>query len=189
MISRAEGKLARIEDISTQVANQSGRLDGFWSLVARRLGAVEVEAWSESLLESGDQAVFEEEWGGGDLSACGVRGLKLGFTCLSEKSGWGFAVRPAYLRQGATVYVQFEHPDPKGEARPPEKEPQPVKLAALHQLPELLDAVLRGLNDTLAVVRVSLGEPMEAHAMVASPFATRRNGDSSPGVAFDEESH
>ena len=188
VISPVEGKLARIEEISTQIASESERLDVFWSSVARRLGAVEEEAWSDRLLEIGEEVVFEEESGGADCSPCGVRGLQLGFTRMGEKPGWSFAVRPAYLRQGATLYVQFEHPDPKGEARPLEREPQPVRLAALHQLPELLDAVLGSLNDTLAVVRSALGEPVEAHAMVTSPFASMGNGHSNSSVAFDEES-
>lgn len=188
MVSPVDGKLARIEEISAQIARESGRLEAFWSEVAQRLGAVEVEAWSDELLEIGSQAIFEEESGDADRSPCGFRGLQLGFARIGEGPGWGFEVRPVFLRQGVSLYAEFEHPEPLGEARPLEEEPQSVKLAALHQLPELLDAVLGSLNDTLAVVRTALGEPVETHAMVASPFSSEGNGHAKSGVARGEGS-
>ena len=176
-VSAVEAKLARIEELSAQIAQEHEALENFWKDVARRMAAVALEVWCDELLEAGSVLVFDEGASGDhEGEPTGVRGLQLGFAQSSAAGGWEFVVRPAHLRQGATIYTQLEHPEPQGTARPLAAAAPSVKLAALHQLPELLDAVLGSQNDTLAVVRSALGQPVEAHALVASPFSSRGNG-------------
>lgn len=176
-VSAVEAKLARIEELSAQITQEHEGLEDFWRDVAGRLAVVALEVWCDELLEVDTVLVFDEEASGDpEGEPIGSDGLQLGFARSAAVDGWNFVVRPAHLRQGTTLYTQLEHPEPQGKARLLAAESPSVKLAALHQLPELLDAVLGSQNDTLAVVRTALGEPVEAHAMVASPFASRGKG-------------
>ena len=175
--SAVDAKLARIEELSSQISQEEAGLREFWEDVTARLSSVGLEVWCSELLDSGTVLVFDEPASGEETrEVIGMRGLQLGFAPATEAGGWGFVVRPAHLRQGATLYTQLEHPEPVGSARRLAGESLGVRLAALHQLPELLDGVLGGQNDTLAVVRTALGENVEADARVASPFASRGNG-------------
>ena len=182
-VSAVEAKLARIAELATQIAGEEERLEEFWEKVAQQLADAAAEVWSHDLLETGVVQVFGDEAVGevdGDLS--GERGLQLGFARCADAADLAFVVRPAFLAESVTLYTQLEHPEPEGKARPLSSEPRQVRLAALHQLPELLDAILGGLNDTLAVVRTALGDPVETQAMVSSPFSRRLNGGSSAAI-------
>lgn len=187
-VSVVEAKMARIEELSRQIARSAADLETFWHNLSDRLAAVAVEAWADEFLEGSIRLTFpnpdpakkprdepEDE-----------HGLQLGFYNFGDPElgststpSWQFAVRPAVLVHGATLYSTLDHPEPRGEARPLEGEPSWLKLAALHQVPDLLNTIVGAQNDTLAVVRCALGESLEAHALVTSPFSrTEPQGDS-----------
>jgi hypothetical protein len=174
-ISVVEAKLRRMEELSQQVSADAERLRGFWSELARRLGAIGVEAWSDDLLEGSSHLIFDDENSGEqeEATSSGARGLQLGFARSGADKEWDFLVCPATLVHGSTLYASLEKPEPSGDPRPLREEPEPLRLAALHALPELMDALLGSLNDTLAVVRAALGEPLETRALVSSPFSKR----------------
>jgi hypothetical protein len=174
-ISPVEGKIRRIEELATQLAGEDERLETFWQELTRRLSLAEVEAWADDLLEFGCELLFDEDSPDGEepRTSCGARGLQFGFAPLPGGERWSFRVRPASVVDGSTIYSSLEKPEPNGESRALEQEPRAVRLAALQQLPELLDSVLGSLNDTVAVARIALGDPVETNALVSSPFSQR----------------
>ncbi len=184
-ISVVEAKMARIEELSEQILESSNGLNEFWRDLGERLAVVAVEVWADQFLEGSTELIFPRDGAGAQAEGEpeGERGLQLGFhhfrtqdRTSTENAAWKFSVRPSNLVHGATLYSTLDRPEPLGEARPLDEEPSWVRLAALQQLPELLNAILGTQNDTLAVVRCALGEPVEAHATVTSPFS-RRSGE------------
>ena len=171
--SPVDSKLQRIEELSQQIARQDGRLDSFWQQLTERLSAAEVEVWSDDLLDCGAELLFDSARAGSPGDSSGERGLQLGF--CPEATGKAGAVRgrAATMGHGSTLYSSLEKPEPAGEPRPLAQESRAVRLAALRQLPELLDGLLGSLNDTLAVVQTALGDPVETSALVSSPFSHR----------------
>ena len=179
-ISVVEAKMARIEELSEQILESSNGLDEFWRDLCERLSAVAVEAWVDEFLEGSTELIFPRDGAGvqGEGEPEGERGLQLGFhhfrtqgRTSTENAAWKFSVRPSNRVHGATLYSALDSPEPLGKARPLDEEPSWVRLAALQQVPELLNAILGTQNDILAVVRCALGEPVEAHAIVTSPFS------------------
>ena len=174
-VSPVDAKLRRIEELAEQIAHEDERLAGFWQELTRRLSLVEVEGWSDDLLECSTELLFDAacEEGEEQQTSSGERGLQLGFAPAPGGEEWNFRVRPASVVHGSTLYASLEKPEPGGESRPLELEGQVVRLAALRQLPELLDCILGSLNDSLAIVRTALGDALEADALVSSPFSHR----------------
>jgi hypothetical protein len=175
-VSVVEAKLNRMEELAEQISAEAGELRSFWADLARRLEAIEVEAWSNDLLESSEQLLFENTGGSAgeeENISTGAKGLQFGFGRIEAQASRNFLVRPASVVHGATLYGSLDAPEPNGSPRLLSDEPEAVRLAALHQLPELLDALLGSLNDTLAVVRTALGTPLETRALVSSPFSKR----------------
>lgn len=186
-ISVVEAKMARIEELSEQILEASNGLDEFWRDLGERLAVVAVEVWADELLEGSTELIFPRDGAGAQAEGEpeGERGLQLGFhrfrsqdRTSTEKATWKFSVRPSSLVHGATLYSTLDCPEPMGKARPLDEEPNWVRLAALQQLPELLNSILGTQNDILAVVRCALGEPVEAHAMVTSPFSRSGRAES-----------
>jgi len=174
-VSPVDAKLRRIEELAEQIAHEDERLASFWLALTERLGSVEVEVWSDDLLDFGAELIFDEARVEDELSASssGEKGLQLGFCADSRGRDWRFRVRPACVTHGSTIYSSLEKPEPAGESRALSREPRAVQLAALRQLPELLDCAVGSLNDTLAVVHTALGDPVEVAALVSSPFSHR----------------
>jgi hypothetical protein len=186
-ITVVEARMARIEELSAQILEASDRLEEFWSDLGDRLAVVGLEVWADELLEGSTELLFGEDETEGEPE--GERGLQLGFYNFrapdidsAPGQGWTFAVRPGSVVLGATLYSSLDHPEARGVPRRLDQEPASVRLAALHQLPELMNAILGAQNDTLAVVRCAIGEPVEAHAMVASPFARKTKEGASSAV-------
>ncbi|MCS5637418.1 MAG: hypothetical protein NZ990_12935 [Myxococcota bacterium] len=187
-ISPVEAKLWRIEELATQIAGEDERLGTFWQELSRRLSLAQVEAWADDLLECSCELLFDEDSSDGEQprTSSGARGLQFGFAALPGGQTWGFRVRPASVVHGSTLYSSLEKPEPNGESRALEQEPRAVRLAALQQLPELLDRILGSLNDTVAVARVALGDPVEANALVSSPFSRRGQSTQSSVVKIGD---
>jgi len=175
-VSVVEAKLSRMEELAEQISAEGGELSTFWVDLAQRLEAIGVEAWSNELLECSEQLLFDAN-GESDKKeesvSIGARGLQFGFGRAEPHASRDFLVRPASVVHGATLYGSLDSPEPNGSPRLLSDEPEAMRLAALHQLPELLDALLGSLNDTLAVVRTALGTPLETRALVSSPFSKR----------------
>ena len=165
-----------MEELAEQISAEGAELSTFWVDLAQRLEAIGVEAWSNELLECSEQLLFDAN-GESDKKeesvSIGARGLQFGFGRAEPHASRDFLVRPASVVHGATLYGSLDSPEPNGSPRLLSDEPESVQLAALHQLPELLDALLGSLNDTLAVVRTALGTPLETRALVSSPFSKR----------------
>ena len=175
-VSVVEAKLSRMEELAEQISAEAAELGAFWIDVAQRLEAIEVEAWSNELLECSEQLLFEDDGESGakeESVSTGARGLQFGFARTEPHASRDFLVRPASVVHGATLYGSLDAPEPNGSPRLLSDEPEGVRLAALHQLPDLMDALLGSLNDTLAVVRTALGTPMETRALISSPFSKR----------------
>ncbi len=57
-VSVVEAKMARIEELSRQIARSAADLETFWHNLSDRLAAVAVEAWADEFLEGSIRLTF-----------------------------------------------------------------------------------------------------------------------------------